>query len=64
VNKSEERESLENLIVDDGKSINMDMQGIERDGVNWIDLARDRGKWRTVVDTVMNLWFPQHIWSF
>jgi hypothetical protein len=25
-------------------------------GVDWIDLARDRGQWRALVNTVMNLW--------
>jgi hypothetical protein len=26
--------------------------------VNWINLALNRGKWRAVVNTVMNIWFP------
>ena len=49
VNKPEERESLESLSVDGGKNINMDIEGIEWDSVNWIDLAQDRGKCRAVV---------------
>jgi hypothetical protein len=44
VNKPEERESLEGLSVDGWKNIIMDIQGIEWDGVNWIDLAQDRSK--------------------
>jgi hypothetical protein len=27
-------------------------------GMDWIDLARDRDRWRTLVNTVMNLRFP------
>jgi hypothetical protein len=25
-------------------------------GVDWIQLAQDRGRWRALVDTMMNLW--------
>jgi len=49
---------LKSLSVDSGKNINMDVQGTKWDGVNWIDLAQDRGKRRDVVNTVMNLRFP------
>jgi hypothetical protein len=28
------------------------------EGVDWIHLARDRGQWRAVVKSVMNLWIP------
>jgi hypothetical protein len=24
-------------------------------GMNWIDVAKDRGQWRTVLNTVINL---------
>ena len=27
-------------------------------GMNWIDLARDRDRWRALVNTVMNTWVP------
>jgi hypothetical protein len=27
-------------------------------GIDWIDLAQDRGQWRALVNTVMNLWVP------
>jgi hypothetical protein len=27
-------------------------------GVDWIDLAQDRDKWRALVNAVMNLWVP------
>jgi hypothetical protein len=37
-------------------NMNVDLKGIV--GVDWIDLAQDRAKWRAVVNTVMNFWFP------
>jgi hypothetical protein len=38
-----------------GDNIKMDLRGIRWGGMNWIDLAQDRGKWRVLVNTVMNL---------
>jgi transposase len=28
------------------------------DGVDWIDMAQDRGQWRTLVNTVLNFRVP------
>jgi hypothetical protein len=39
-------------------NIKMDLREIELDGINWIDLARDRDQWRALVNTVMNLRVP------
>jgi hypothetical protein len=58
VDKPEGRESLKSLSVDGGKNINVYIQGIEWDGVNWIDLAQDRGQYRAVVNTVINFRVP------
>jgi hypothetical protein len=33
----------------------MDLREIGWDGVDWIDLAQDRDRWRALVNTVMNL---------
>jgi hypothetical protein len=39
-------------------NIKIDLREIIWDGVDWIDLAQDRDKWRALVNTVMNLRFP------
>jgi hypothetical protein len=39
-------------------NINMDLREIGIKGVNWLRLARDRVRWRTFVNTVMNLRVP------
>jgi hypothetical protein len=36
--------------------IRMDLREIGLGGVNWIRMAQDRGRWRSVVSVVMNLW--------
>jgi hypothetical protein len=36
----------------------MDLREIGFGDVDWINLARDRDKWRTLVNTVMNLRVP------
>jgi len=28
-------------------------------GINWIDLAQDRDRWRSLVNVVMNSWVPK-----
>ena len=35
----------------------MDLQELGLEGMDWIDLAQDRDKWRAEVDAVMNLRF-------
>jgi hypothetical protein len=39
-------------------NIRMDLEEIELEGVDWIHLDQDRGQWRIVVNTVMNLRLP------
>jgi hypothetical protein len=39
-------------------NIKVDFREIGWDGMDWIDLAQDRGQWRSLVNTVMNLWVP------
>jgi hypothetical protein len=35
-------------------NIRMDLGEIGWDGVDWVDLAQDRDRWRALVNTVMN----------
>ena len=39
-------------------NIRMDLQEVECQYVDWIRLAKDRGRWRTLVSSVMNLRVP------
>ncbi|PNF23179.1 hypothetical protein B7P43_G03654 [Cryptotermes secundus] len=39
-------------------NIKMDLREIGWDGMNWIDLAQDKGQWGALVNTVMNLRVP------
>jgi hypothetical protein len=39
-------------------NIKMDLREIGWNGMDWIDLAQDRDKWRALVTTEMNLRVP------
>jgi hypothetical protein len=39
-------------------NIKMDLREIEWGSIDWIDLAHNRGQWRAVVNTVVNLRVP------
>jgi len=39
-------------------SIRMDLQDVGCGYMEWIGLAQDRDRWRTLVSAVMNLWVP------
>jgi len=39
-------------------NIRMDLQEVGCVYIDWIELARDRDRWRTLVSAVMNLWVP------
>jgi hypothetical protein len=39
-------------------NIKMELRVIGWDGMYWIDLAQDKVRWRTLVNTVMNLRVP------
>jgi hypothetical protein len=39
-------------------NIKMDLRETGWDGVNWTDRTKDGGRWRALVNTVLNLWVP------
>ena len=39
-------------------NIRMDLREVGCEGIEWIDLALDRDRWRAIVNEVMNLWVP------
>jgi hypothetical protein len=39
-------------------NIKMDLLEIELSVVDWIVLAQDRYRWRTLVNSIMNFWVP------
>ena len=39
-------------------NIKMDLQAVGCGGVDWIDVAQDRDRWRALVNAVMNLQVP------
>jgi hypothetical protein len=40
------------------KNIKMDFGEKGWYGFDWIGLAQDRGQWRALVNTILNLWIP------
>jgi hypothetical protein len=45
-------------------SIKMDLQEVGCGGVDWIELAQDRDRWRALVNVAMNLQIPLNAGNF
>jgi hypothetical protein len=45
-------------------NIKIDFEAVEWRGVDWIDLAQDRDRWRAFVNAVMNIRVPQNAGNF
>jgi hypothetical protein len=58
VEKPEGRRPLGRLRRRWDDNIKMDLQEVGCGGVDWIELAQDRSRWRALLNAVMNLWFP------
>jgi hypothetical protein len=57
VGKPERKRPLEGPRRRCEDGLKMDLREIGWGGVEWIQLAKDRGRWRAVVNAVMNLQF-------
>jgi len=58
VGKPERKRPLERSRLRWEDNIRMDLQEVGRRGIDWRDLAQEKDRWRTLVNSVMNLRVP------
>ena len=58
VGKPEGKRPLKSPRSRKGDNIEMDFRKVECGGMDWIELAQDRDRWRSLVKAVMNLRVP------
>jgi hypothetical protein len=63
VGKPEERRPLGRIRSRWVNNIKMNLRDIGSDGMDWIDLARDRDKWMDLVNTVITFGFNKMLGS-
>jgi len=64
VGKSEGKRPLERPRRRWEDNIKMDLQEVGWGGMDWIELAQDRDRWRALVNAVMNLRVTYEGWNF
>jgi hypothetical protein len=42
----------------------MDLQEVGCEGMDWIDLAQDKDRWRALLNALLNLWVPINAGNF
>jgi hypothetical protein len=52
------RDHLEDLGVDEEIILELILEKLDGESVDWFHLAQDRDQWRVLMNTVMNLWVP------
>jgi hypothetical protein len=55
---------LENLGIDGRIILKLTFSTVGWGGTDWIDLVQDRDRWRTLVNTVINIRVPQNAGNF
>ena len=58
VGKPEEKRPLGKPRIRWEDVIKMDLYDVEWEGMDWINLARGRERWRSLVNAVMTFWIP------